>query len=87
MCLGAALQSHVARVVYGATNLRDGALGGVTDLALAPWKRFPEVVGGVEGPAAARLLKDAFAATRGAKAVAEPAVDAWVDDPRQDGMN
>ncbi len=73
MCLGAALQSHVARVVYGAANLRDGALGGVTDLMLAPWKRVPEVVGGVEGAAAARLLKDAFAAARGAKALVEPA--------------
>ncbi|MCO5174204.1 MAG: tRNA lysidine(34) synthetase TilS [Trueperaceae bacterium] len=82
MCFGAVLQSHVARVVFGAPNLRDGALGGVADVSLAPWKRVPAILGGVEGGAAARLLKDAFAAARGADAP-----EGGTDDPRQDGMN
>ena len=29
MCFGAILQAHVRRVVYGAANTRDGALGSV----------------------------------------------------------
>ncbi len=82
MCFGAVLQSHVARVVFGAPNPRDGALGGVADISLAPWKRAPAIQGGIEGAAAARLLKDAFAAARGADAP-----EGGTDDPRQDGMN
>lgn len=64
MCLGAVLQTHLARLVYGAANLREGALGGVTDLSGLGWKREPSVRGGVEARAAERLLKDAFAAQR-----------------------
>lgn len=65
MCLGAVLQTHLARVVYGATNPRDGALGGVTDLAGEGWKRVPAVRGGVEAAASERLLRAAFAGKRG----------------------
>lgn len=64
MCLGAVLQTQIARLVYGATNLREGALGGVTDLSGAGWKRVPVVRGGVEAGAAERLLKGAFAVRR-----------------------
>lgn len=66
MCLGAVLQTHLARLVYGATNPRDGALGGVTDLAGAGWKRVPVIKGGVEAGAAERLLRAAFEARRAA---------------------
>jgi len=66
MCLGAVLQTHLARVVYGATNPRDGALGGVTDLAGEGWKRVPVIKGGVEAGASERLLRTAFEAKRGA---------------------
>lgn len=64
MCLGAVLQTHLARVVYGAHNARDGALGGVTDLSGEGWKRVPAIKGGVEAGAAEQLLKGAFAAKR-----------------------
>lgn len=64
MCFGAVLQTQLARVVFGADNLRDGALGGVTDLRGEGWKRLPEVRGGVEAPQAAKLLRDGFAARR-----------------------
>ena len=64
MCLGAILQTQLERVVYGADNLRDGALGGVADLSGEGWKRVPRVTGGVEAAAAARLLQAAFAAKR-----------------------
>lgn len=60
MCLGALLQAHVGRVVFGADNSRDGALGGVMDLTVAPWKRTLEVRGGVRAPEASELLTGFF---------------------------
>ena len=65
MCFGAALSAHVARVVYGAPNLREGALGGVVDLASEGWKRRVEVRGGVRAREAAALLAGFFAGRRG----------------------
>jgi tRNA(Ile)-lysidine synthase len=65
MCFGAVQQAHLPRVVYGATNTREGALGGVTDLNVLPWKRQLEVAGGVEATAAAKLLSDFFTNKRG----------------------
>ncbi len=65
MCFGAVLQTQLARVVYGAANPRDGALGGVTDLAGEGWKRVPGIKGGVEAGASERLLRSAFAGKRG----------------------
>lgn len=67
MCLGAALQAQLGRLVYGAANLREGALGGVIDMTAGAWKRFPEVAGGVEADAAAALLRGAFALRREAQ--------------------
>ncbi len=64
MCLGAALNAHLLRIVYGAANHRDGALGGVADLLMHPWKREPQVRSGVLARDAERLLRDFFAARR-----------------------
>jgi tRNA(Ile)-lysidine synthase len=65
MCFGAILAAHVGRVVYGASNLREGALGGVADLATEGWKRRVEVRGGVRAREAASLLSGFFASRRG----------------------
>lgn len=64
MCLGAVFQAHVGRVVYGADNRRDGALGGVVDLRAGDWKRPVEVRGGVLAREAGELLARFFAARR-----------------------
>ncbi len=64
MCFGAALQAHLPRLVYGAANRLEGALGSVTDLRTAPWKREPEVRGGVLAGWSAALLKTFFAPKR-----------------------
>lgn len=37
MCLGASLESRVPRIVYGASNDKSGALGGVIGSLRAPW--------------------------------------------------
>lgn len=60
MCLGAALEARVSRVVYGASNPRAGALGGVTDLLKAHWGHTPEIQGGYRATEAAKLLKTTF---------------------------
>ena len=64
MCFGAALQAHLGRLVYGADNRLEGAMGSVTDLRAALWKREPEVRGGVLAGRSAALLKTFFAAKR-----------------------
>jgi tRNA(Arg) A34 adenosine deaminase TadA len=64
MCLGAALQAHVGRIVFGARNVREGALGGVVDLSAAPWTRTLEVEGGVLERECAALLSRFFARRR-----------------------
>lgn len=64
MCAGSLLQSHLSRVVYGAANLRDGALGSVDDLLGAPWKRSVAVTGGVMAREASERLSRFFARRR-----------------------
>jgi len=68
MCFGAALQTHVGRIVFGARNRRDGALGGVSDLWVQGWKRRPEVRGGVLAKACGERLTRFFAGRRGGDA-------------------
>ncbi len=65
MCFGAVLSAHLPRVVYGATNYREGALGGVARVQDHPWKRGLEVRGGVLAREAGELLKTFFGARRG----------------------
>ena len=60
MCFGAALQAHLPRLVYGAPNNREGALGGVSDLRQATWKRSLEVRSGVLAREASTLLSTFF---------------------------
>ena len=64
MCVGAVLQTHLARLVYGAANYREGALGSVIGLHRAPWKREVTVRGGVLAREAGELLSTFFAAQR-----------------------
>ncbi|CAM3721056.1 tRNA(Ile)-lysidine synthase [Deinococcus saxicola] len=64
MCLGAALEARVGRVVYGAPNPRAGALGGVTDVLGHQWGHAPSITGGVRAVEAARLLRATFQGIR-----------------------
>ena len=66
MCFGAILAAHVARVVYGAANVREGALGGVAYLPGERWKRSLSVRGGVRAAEASELLRGFFAERRSA---------------------
>ena len=64
MCLGAALEARVGRVVYAATNLKAGALGGVSDLLGHHWGHRPQVRPGLRSAESARLLRQMFAGVR-----------------------
>ena len=66
MCVGAALQARVARLVFGCSDPKAGAAGSVVDLTNEP--RFNHRIActaGVRGDAAAALLQDFFRARRG----------------------
>ncbi|ADV67366.1 tRNA lysidine(34) synthetase TilS [Deinococcus maricopensis] len=60
MCLGAALEARVSRIVFGARNPKLGALGGVTDVLAYAWGHRPDVQGGVRAREASALLTGAF---------------------------
>lgn len=65
MCAGAALQSHVSRVVFGAWDDKAGAAGSVYDVLRD--RRLPvraEVVAGLGAEDAVALLQDFFARRR-----------------------
>ncbi|MCH4209500.1 nucleoside deaminase [Bifidobacterium sp.] len=65
MCAGAALQTHVDRIVFGAWDAKLGACGSVWDIARDPHiGPQPEIIGGVEEEACAALLRDFFRARR-----------------------
>ena len=76
MCLGALIEARVGRVVYGASNPRAGALGGVSDLLSAHWGHSLEVTPGVRAGEAARLLRRSFAEFRQSAVVQGAAVQA-----------
>ena len=65
MCAGAMLHSRIARVVYGARDLKTGVHGSVVDLfAVERLNHHTEVVGGVLAEECGQLLSSFFAMRR-----------------------
>jgi tRNA(adenine34) deaminase len=65
LCVGAALQARVARIVYGARDPKAGALGSVVDLgSVRGFNHRFAVDGGVLADEAASLLRAFFRARR-----------------------
>lgn len=65
MCAGAAVNARVARVVYGATDPKAGAVGSLYDLCSDPrLNHRPTVASGVLADESAALLRSFFAARR-----------------------
>lgn len=64
MCVGAAIQSRLSTVVYGAADPKFGAIASQLDALAYPWNHRPAVIGGVLADASADLLKAFFAARR-----------------------
>lgn len=64
MCAGAIVNARIPRVVYGAPDLRFGALGSKLDLAAIGLNHTPEVEAGVLGEEAKDMLSSYFRAKR-----------------------
>ena len=64
MCAGAIVNARIAKVVYGASDPKFGAMGSMTDITALPLNHKPEIVSGVLEDECAQLLKDFFKAKR-----------------------
>lgn len=65
MCAGAISNARIARVVYGASDVKGGAVdNGVKFFEQASCHHRPEVTGGILAEESAKLLKDFFKARR-----------------------
>lgn len=65
MCAGAAVNARVGRVVYGATDLKAGAMGSLYNLGADPRLNHEiEVTAGIRASEAAELLTTFFAERR-----------------------
>lgn len=67
MCAGAIVNARIPRVVYGATDPKAGAMGGLFDMNLQPLNHHPEVTAGVLGDECAELLRAFFRERRAGK--------------------
>jgi tRNA(adenine34) deaminase len=65
MCAGAIVLARLARVVFGASDLKAGACGSVLDVPGEPrLNHHPEIVGGLLGAKCGELLSAFFASRR-----------------------
>lgn len=64
MCLGAAVQARVRRLVFGTSDPKAGAVRSVMRFPFRKLNHRPKVRGGVQAKACAAILKDFFRARR-----------------------
>ncbi|MBQ7836716.1 MAG: tRNA adenosine(34) deaminase TadA [Clostridia bacterium] len=64
MCAGAIVNARIAKVVYGASDPKFGAMSSMTDITSLPLNHKPEVIAGVLEDECSQLLKDFFKAKR-----------------------
>ncbi len=64
MCLGALVQARIRRLVFGARDLKAGAVSSIMTFPFERTNHRPEVLGGVLADQCARLLRDFFRARR-----------------------
>ncbi|MBI3962317.1 MAG: tRNA lysidine(34) synthetase TilS [Deinococcus sp.] len=60
MCYGALVQARISQVVYGASDPKAGALGGLVDLREVPYPHQVAVRGGVLAKECGKMLSDLF---------------------------
>ncbi len=71
MCAGAIVNARLEKVVYGASDIRFGALGSLLNLAELPLNHKPEVTGGVMEEECRTVLSEYFKRKRKRKVSAE----------------
>lgn len=64
MCAGAIVNARIARVVFGAKDIRAGAFGSVLDLNAYPLNHKPEIVSGVCEEECQNLMTEFFLSLR-----------------------
>ena len=64
MCAGAVINARIPRVVYGARDIRFGAMGSIYTLQEGRLNHTPEVTGGVLAEECTGLLREFFKARR-----------------------
>jgi len=64
MCLGAAVQARLRRIVYGTADLKAGAVVSVMEFPFHKLNHRPEVTGGVMAGECASLLREFFRGRR-----------------------
>ena len=71
MCAGALINARVEKVVYGASDIRFGALGSLLNLSEMPLNHKLSVLGGVLGEECKNILSDYFKRKRKKKSETE----------------
>lgn len=71
MCAGAIINARIEKVVYGASDIRFGALGSLINLAELPFNHIPEVVSGILQPECKNILSEYFRRKRKKKDLTE----------------
>lgn len=71
MCAGAIVNARVERVVYGASDIRFGALGSLFNLAELPLNHKPQVLSGVMAEECKNILSEYFKRKRKKKSAEE----------------
>ena len=69
MCMGAAINARIDRIVYGACDPKAGSCGSLVDLASLPYNHRPQWVSGVCELECANLLSDFFKQLREQKKI------------------
>jgi len=67
MCMGAIINARIPRVVFGASDPKAGAAGGLFDMNAYPLNHHPEMVSGVLGNECAEMLRNFFRERRAGK--------------------
>ena len=60
MCMGAIINARIPRVVFGASDPKAGAVGGLFDMNQYPLNHHPGIVSGVLGEDCAEMLRSFF---------------------------
>ena len=64
MCAGAIINARIKRIIFGATDKKSGAFGGVVNLNDFPFNHKPEIIGGVLADKSGAMLSAFFADLR-----------------------